>query len=278
MPEIERSPWNLVAMLGTCLTLMACAGGRPARRQYAWSTDTVTNTCMKNPVQCPPGVAGSVSAGSSVASGAPVGAAVVGGVLVRLGRVLRQKEIDAINEALAKCADDARSEVMLKHFKNRGPTREECEEVVGEDRNGEPITRAMRLGVEQHEKALQCAEKALSQVKPGGFALQPRYSFNPQTGRTEYIPPEKVKELLRQGRGRELKGTIEPDIVIHEGHPSLVQDTYDFKFPCVNTDRKSPWREYAEGHPHGGRNQGAVYRDAFGRAPARVQPRLGVFR
>jgi hypothetical protein len=165
---------------------------------------------------------------------------------------------------------------MLKYF-NRGPTREECEEVVGMDRRGQPITRAMQLGVEQHEVALRCAEELLSKLRPSGFSISPRYRYDPKTGKTEYIPREIVEELLRQGRSDELKGTLEPDIVISEESPRRVQAVYDFKFPCVNTGDRSPWRKYPKGHPHEGYDQGEMYERALRTEPARVQPRVGVY-
>jgi hypothetical protein len=166
---------------------------------------------------------------------------------------------------------------MLKHF-GRSPTREECNEVVGTDSQGQPITRAMQLGVEQHTLALQWAEKKLQELKPGGFSIQPRYRVDPETGKAEYLPREVVETLLRQGRSAQLRGTIEPDIVIHEGQPHRVQDSYDYKFPCANTSRTLDWRKYPAESPHGGKRQGKVYQKALGRQPARVQPHLGVTR
>jgi hypothetical protein len=166
---------------------------------------------------------------------------------------------------------------MLKHF-GRSPTREECTEVVGTDSKGQPITRAMQLGLEQHTLALLCAEKKLQELKPGGFSMQPRYRVDSETGKAEYIPREVVETLLRQGRSAELRGTIEPDIVIHEGPPHRVQDVYDYKFPCVNTSKRSNWRTYPAGGPHAEKTQGEVYQEALGGQPARVQPHVGVYR
>jgi hypothetical protein len=136
----------------------------------------------------------------------------------------------------------------------------------------------MQLGREQHELALRCAAEKLSKLKPGGYSLTPRYRYDSDTGRTEFIPREVVEELLRQGRGDELRGTLEPDIVISKESPRHVQAVYDFKFPCRNTDQPSPWREYPEGHPHAGENQGDLYWNALRVKPARVQPHVGVIR
>jgi hypothetical protein len=194
------------------------------------------------------------------------------------GESLDPELLERIDEALAECADAARAEVMFQHFQGREPTHEECNEEVGRDSRGEPITRAMELGVEQHRVALRCAQERLSELKPGGFSLSPRYRYDATTGKATYIPREVVQQLLSQGRGAELRGTLEPDVVLHKGKPHQVQAVHDFKFPCVNTDERSPWRAYREGHVHEGRNQGDLYRIALKVRPARVQPHLGVYR
>jgi hypothetical protein len=273
----ERSAWRRLPMLAACVLLVACAAGPRPPRQYGWTMDSVSNACLKNTANCPP-VVGQQPATVSAASGSLVGAAVAGGVLIERGRGLEEEETAAINKALEECADEARSEVMLKYFENGRPTREECEEVMGTDRRGQPITRAMQLGLEQHEVALRCAEEQLSKIKPGGFILSPRYRYDPNTGKTEYLPREVVEELLRQGRSEELRGTLEPDIVIHDRDLRRVQDAYDFKFPCMNTGSRIPWRQYPQGHSHSGRSQGQLYKDALKVDPARVQPHVGVGR
>lgn len=216
----------LVAMLGISGVLTACASSPRAPRQYGWTVDSVSNTCLRSPANCPPAV-GQAGAATTTASSSLVGAAIGGGLLVRPSRDLEVEETAAIDTVLAECADRARADVMLKHFKDGRPTREQCDEVVGTDRRGQSITRAMQLGIEQHEVALQCAADQLSKVRPGCFSFSPRYRYDESTGKTEYIPREFVEELLRQGRGGELKGTLEPDIVICEGDPRRVQDVYE---------------------------------------------------
>ena len=57
-------------------------------------------------------------------------------------------------------------------------------------------------------------------------------------------------------------------------------DVYDFKFPCVNTNKPVDWRRYPDGHPYADELQGDMYVKALkllGSA-ARVIPRLGAFR
>jgi hypothetical protein len=198
--------------------------------------------------------------------------------VIDAGKSLKAELKERINEALAECADMARAEVMLEHFKGGRPTAEKCNEVVGEDSQGRPITRAMQLGVEQHRVALECAEQKLKELKPRGYSLSPRYRYDPATKKAEYIPRETVKQLLDQGKGAELRGTLEPDIVIHvKDAPHQVQAVYDYKFPCVNSSNQSPWRDYPEGTAHAGNNQGQLYMDALKVTPLRVQPHLGVY-
>ncbi|MBN1207667.1 MAG: hypothetical protein JXB05_22575 [Myxococcaceae bacterium] len=183
--------------------------------------------------------------------------------------------IERIQQALSECADEARSVVMLKHFGDRGPTHEECRQVVGVDANGQPITRAMQLGVEQHQVALECAQEKLQELKPDGFSISPRYRIKSGTGSVQYLTQDQVKALLNAGRGAELRGTIEPDVVVHTGNPLQVQAIFDFKFPCVNGG-EPPWRKYPDGPPHEGRDQGTVYKNILGTKPWRVVPRRGV--
>jgi hypothetical protein len=212
-----------------------------------------------------------------VAGGLATAAAVGGQAVIDASKSLDPELRERIHEALAECADMARAEVMLKHFGGRRPTAEECEEEVDRDSQGEPITRAMRLGVEQHRVALQCVDEKLGELKPGGCSLSPRYRYDAAKDKAEYIPREAVKELLSQGRGAELKGTLEPDVVIHSAAPHQVQATYDYKFPCVNTDKRSEWRRYPAGRKDAVRDQGQLYEKALKVKPARVQPHLGVY-
>ncbi|HEX8703616.1 MAG TPA: hypothetical protein VF815_32570 [Myxococcaceae bacterium] len=222
---------------------------------------------MIPPLRLPrPPMAGALAAGASAG----------GHVVIDDSESLDAGLLDRIDKALAECADEARSQMMLKHFNGRGPTREECNEEVDTDRRGKPVTRAMQLGIEQHEVALKCAEERLNKLKPGGFSISPRYRYDPKTEKATHIPREVVQELLNKGRGAELRGTLEPDVVIHAGQPHQVQAVRDYKFPCVNTDEWSSWREYPEGHVHAGINQQRLYHDALQVKPLMVQPRLGV--
>ena len=272
-------------VLFASLLLAGCNASRQGPpRQYEQARDSATQRSLSQPELAVPQV------GEKAAVVPPLRAVrpPVAGALATAGVAGSKAVIDAseslepelqerIEEALAQCADQARSEVMFKHFAGRGPTAEECNEQVGEDSRGEPITRAMQLGVEQHQVALQCAEERLRELKPGGFSLSPRYRYDSTTEKAEYIPRETVQKLLKQGRSAELRGTLEPDVVIHAGSPHQVQAVYDYKFPCVNTDRKSSWRDYPAGRAQAGSNQRELYEKALKVKPARVQPHLGVY-
>lgn len=279
-----QSPGHFVAVCASLLVMGCSASQQGPPGQYAQARDSATQASVSRPALArpqpgeklpvvpplrpvPPPVAGALAAGAAAGGQAVVNAS------QSLDPALKER----IEEALAKCADGARSDVMFKYFAGRKPTAEECNEQVDQDSRGEPITRAMQLGVEQHRVALRCAEQKLREIKPGGFSLSPRYRYDSTTGKAEYIPRETVNELLKQGRSAELKGTLEPDVVIHSGAPHQVQAVYDFKFPCVNTDRPSVWRSYSEGRADGIGNQGDLYNKALKVEAARVQPHLGVY-
>jgi hypothetical protein len=275
-----------MGVLSASLLLVACSASRQnAPGQYAQAKDSATNAALTNRALSTPQIGEKLPVVPPLrpvrppVAGALATAAVAGGqAVVDASESLDPELLEHIDEALAQCANAARLEVMSKHFQGRRPTREECDEEIGKDSRGEPITRAMQLGVEQHRVALQCADEKLRELKPGGFDLSPRYRYDPRTGQAVHIPREAVKELLSQGRSAELRGTLEPDIVVHAGAPHQVQAVYDYKFPCVNTDQRSSWRDYPRGRAYSGRNQGELYENALKVKPARVQPHLGVYR
>jgi hypothetical protein len=110
---------------------------------------------------------------------------------------------------------------------------------------------------------------------------QPRYKYDPQTGRWRMLDPKKVAEWIRDGLYDLLLGTLVPDVVIHEsGNPDKVQRVYDYKFPCLpNSMDGLRWRSYPKGHPHYPHNQGQKYKDALlpgDQRPSFVSPQLGV--
>jgi hypothetical protein len=198
--------------------------------------------------------------------------------LLLLGSLLTacQAGVTGQGARLTQCANAARSNVLSKYLHDRTPTAQECNEEIQVD--GRALTRAMWLGNLMHDDAFTCAKAQLTLLRPGGFSLQPRYRYDPRTGKTSLIPPEEVKRLLEEGLRAQLRGTLEPDIVLHKGDALQVEAVYDFKFPCVNISKPSRWREYPEGHPHQQTPQNHLYAKALKAEVWSIIPWLGVSR
>ena len=106
---------------------------------------------------------------------------------------------------------------------------------------------------------------------PERFSLEQSYRYDPQTGQKQLVSGKEAQALLQQGCGDELAGTIVPDVVIHSGNPLEVLAVYDLKFPCPSSNEPS-WRDYEEGHPHHGSDQGSIYRKILQVIPKLVAP------
>jgi hypothetical protein len=276
LPRLKRpgdpSRWGRLGPGAAVLLMLAgCATYSPARQppphHYgsaapAPSFDSATASCRHSPSACLAAV------GKEVASAA---------VVVRMA--LDETAKNSIEAELTKCADMARSEVLLRHegdFKELTPNADECNQPP-KNAKRKDVTWAMQLGMEMHEEARQCVEAALSKLRPGGFSLEQRYLYDRQTGRKKLVSTEQERLLEETGNAGELKGSLKPDVVIHSGDPLDPQAVYDFKFPCVNTDQPPGWTSYPRGHPYQNSNQGSMYREAFGVPVARIVPRLGIF-
>jgi hypothetical protein len=259
-------------LLAVLLLLEACVStlGRGVPGHYA--QDTVRAHCLRNPAYC------ATVSGREVATGPLQTVGTVAGTVVAATRVLDDDTKLAIQREMELCADQARTNVLLQHrgtFQGPIPNKSECTQMTV-DAQGRSVTWAIRLGLEMHEAALKCAEARLN-GRHLRFSLKPRYRFNRATKEKSLITPEEKAALLRKG-GEELKGTLEPDVVIHTGDPLQVQAVYDFKFSCVNFDQNPKWRRYPPGHRYAGESQGSIYEEAF--RPATVEiigPRKGVF-
>lgn len=263
-----RAHWLLAGVVG----LSACAGvpGRGVPSHHA--LDSASAQCVRDPVFCALLNGKTIAIGSVLAVGAGASVGVALKVLDDRARLSLKKEME-------ECADQARTDVLLQHggvFARPVPSPAECKRLTV-DAQGRSVTWAIRLGLEMHEAALRCAQMKLERIRPGGFSLEPRYRFNRETKEKELISPEEKAALLRQG-GEGLKGTLEPDVVIHSGDPLQIQVVFDFKFRCVNFDEAPKWREYPEGHHYAGFSQGRIYREAFGEHVELIGPRTGVFR
>ncbi|MCP3144698.1 hypothetical protein [Pyxidicoccus xibeiensis] len=248
------------------LFAVGCGAGSPARRgpgSYAQAVDSVSATCERDPALC------------AVLSGKEAGASLQRRAVEAASAVKAWEELDArvqkrIEDILVECAKRADAEVNRREFGGRHPTREECSEVVGGTREN-PRTRGMRLGDAKHALALQCTEEELSQAFPGRYGLEQRYRLHPDSRQLERIRHERELEMLRAG-GKELAGSVIPDVVIHTGDPLQAQRVYDFKFPCPE-DNEPKWRDYPLGNSLNVKNQGAAYKKVFDATPVRVTPK-----
>ncbi|MFL5351939.1 hypothetical protein [Archangium sp.] len=180
-----------------------------------------------------------------------------------------------IEKILVDCARYAEEELNRRRLGGKKPERSDCDQEIGKKPNGDPITQAMLWGLEKHKEARECVDRALTQLIPTQFSLEQRYRFDPATGQKSLVSKEARDKLVRQGRAKELEGTLEPDVVIHSGDPLQAWAVYDFKFPCPETNLPT-WTKYPKGHPYQGRTQGEMYRRALGRSPSRVTPLDGV--
>jgi hypothetical protein len=255
-----RAAWVLVVsvLLGGCVL----TPGRVTR--FGYSVDSPSAACRYSPSAC------LALYGKEVASASAV-------LKVALDLATRT----SIDQELVDCANRARSDVLLRHegdFATLSPTATECNQLAKNPRR-KGMTWAMQLGVEMHEEAEKCAEERLGKLRPGGFNLEQRYRYDSRTGRWKLVSREEVQALEESGNAGELLGSVQPDVVIHEGDPLQVQEVYDFKFPCVNTDTPPAWTRYPNDHPHTGFDQGEMYKRVFSvEKPARVVPRQGIIR
>jgi hypothetical protein len=256
--------WPLV-VVGLLLT--SCAGLSYRRSPRVYAQDSVSHACVTNPVYCPT-VVGVAAEGGSTAQAMATGAMLATVVAAEVLDLATQEKVE---DALKECADMARSEVLQRRLGGRSPTKRECQSFVP----GTTITLAMQLGELMHSVAFRCVEDKLKQQIPGRYSIEQRYRYDPQSGTTTVVTKEEDIAIRRGGRPSDFSGTLAPDVVIHKGDPRYVQAIYDFKFRCENDDALPTWREYESG-PFQGINQGSLYKQALGKTPRFVVPRLGV--
>jgi hypothetical protein len=267
-----RAQLHRWALLATSVFLSACSAGisqHGVTRYEAIPPDTVTNSCMRRSPNCPAWVE-QPTAAAARSRLAETGASIGGALMVV--EYLHQAEV---KEALEHCAMYAEEKVNSRHFDGRSPTREQCMQAVGKDANGNTVTRAMQLGQEKHQVALECMQWRLELLMQGQFSVEPRYRYNSETKQKELLSPQEVLRLLESGRSAELIGTLVPDIVIHFGQPLSPKAVYEFKFPCPPTNRFQ-WRRYGKGHPYQDRSQLDMYKEALEVTPRAVTPIDGV--
>ena len=259
---MTREPLLRAALLiASCMALEACLPGPLARGALLPGLDSPSATCRNSLSAC------------VALFGKEAGSA-----LIVLNVALDQRQKAAIEQALTQCADQARSDVLLRHqgdFQKLSPTAEECNQLAKNSRR-KGMTWAMQLGVEMHEEALDCTEARLNTLRPGGFSREPRYRYDSRTKQWKRVSPEEERALEESGNRGELRGSLMPDVVIHAENPLRAQAVYDFKFPCVNVDKPPKWEEYPAGHPYESLSQDKMYKNAFNVQPLRVIPRLGI--
>ncbi|WP_257458755.1 hypothetical protein [Archangium lipolyticum] len=275
-PRMERVRWRCwVLSLVALVSLVSCTTTSGTSRGDRYGYDnSASAACRQNPANCI-ALTGKEAAfepirevGTVVASSAAVMGA--------LDDLVRK----SIEDALVDCANMARSEVLLRYpktFEGPTPNADECKQWTV-DARGRSVTWAVRLGMEMHDVASQCAQEELSRLRPGGFSVEQRYRYDGRLKRWKQVSAEEEQALIDSGNAGELKGTLKPDVVIHSGDPVNVQAVYDFKFPCANTDRAPEWDRYPENHPYEGSSQRDMYMEALGPEPVRIVPRLGVIR
>ena len=259
----SRAPLLLLTLLlGACVPHMGRLGA-PARGGFRLDTESVARVRYAGLVGTPATSTASLTVASGLSRLAPA-------LLVMLKD---QGQVDELGARLLECARLAEQQVNLAHFGERAPTRQECGEEVSVDGCDERMTRAMLLGRLKHALALACARDVLAQLWPGAFSIEQRYRYYPASKVIETISREMEQQLLAQGCTDKLRGTIKPDIVLHEGTDLLrAVLILDFKFPCPPSNA-ARWREYGSNSPYEGMTQGDLYKEALGGEALVISPR-----
>lgn len=239
---------------------------RGAPGTYALDT---TKTC-KDPATC------AVVAGKDLEAVRQAGTSVA--TAAALWKLFESQQ-NSIEEKLEKCADQARAEVLDRHrgrFKKETPDSDECRQET-QSGTGRKVTWAQRLGEEMHAAARDCADAELMALRKGRYSLEQRYRIiDLATGEKRLVTAAEEEALVNSGNAGELKGTVKPDVVIHEGDPLNAQAAYDFKFPCGEKGKPPEWSRYPKDHPFARQTQQDVYEKYIAPFVARVIPWLGV--
>ncbi|WNG35154.1 hypothetical protein F0U61_16945 [Archangium violaceum] len=219
----------------------------------------------------------SISKTTAIAAGAVAATGAVAVLVTMNDTALFKKLLVDTDKLMEECANWAERKINQEQLGGKRLDAAECNEKVGTDPDtGKPVTRAMQLGAEKHKEAFKCVEESLGKLIRGHYSIEQRYRYDRETGKLELVSTDEEQQLLRQGRKRELKGTIQPDVVVHSGDPLMVRAVYDFKFPCIQGALPT-WSIYTK-PPYQDLTQGEVYREAFKVTPARVTPGKKVIR
>ncbi|EPX60758.1 multi-sensor signal transduction multi-kinase [Cystobacter fuscus DSM 2262] len=273
---------NVLARIGLLVGLSWGIGGCLLSDDVCTPADTTYSCCVKQHLddasQCntleaevrvlTPTVHPSTprTQGTAVAVGTVIAAA----TLSSDGEIFSGKLRAAVEKILRECAVQAHETVNRRRL-GADPTWEQCQEIVERKAGGRALTLAMKLGNEKHAEAIECARSRLNHLLRGRFSLEQRYRHDKTTDQLELVSPEQYQKSMRTNQGKDMKGTLVPDVVIHaKDNPLKTQFTYDFKFPCLESTLPT-WNAYPRDSPYYGKNQGQIYERAFG-AALRVTP------
>ena len=183
--------------------------------------------------------------------------------LLTLKDFLDEAEVARVEEVLVQCAKEADSQVNQREYPKEGyPSDSECGRVIGYNKDGEKVTRAMELGTMKHDAAFSCIERELGREFSNHITREPRYGKKPPG--EEYALTDKRT------------GSLVPDIVLHlVRDANKIQFLYDFLFPCTSKNKSDPLGY--EGQTL--RSKLDKYKDLPGeKRRALVTPQLGISR
>jgi hypothetical protein len=245
-------------------------GGQYAPRQYAQTTDSATNACVRIPACYAPPIGEApilpwVSRSVHTASAASA-----------LLKLLEAADLARITQVLSDCANQASQDVDNRLLgQGQRPSRQLCQETFKREPGGRKVTWAMHLGQEKHKAAMECVQRELPKELRDHVSMQPTYRYDRKTKALELLDPKQVDAWLREGLFQKLLGTLIPDIVVHAAGDLLQSHAvFDFKFPCPK-DNPPSWHKYHKDHPFNSATQQEMYREAFNVKVMSVRPGFG---
>jgi hypothetical protein len=183
-------------------------------------------SCALNAVCAAPAAGGELVVPTTVQKLAEAAEVVQG--LLTLKDFLDEAEVARVEKVLVQCAKEADYQVNQREYPKEGyPSDTECNRVIGYDKDGEKVTRAMELGTMKHDSAFSCVERELGRELSDHLTREPRYGKKPPG--EEYALTDKRT------------GSLVPDIVLHlVRDANKIQFLYDFLFPCTAKSKSDP--------------------------------------
>lgn len=209
--------------VASLMLLFGCASGLGS--PFEQTSSLRDQSCVLSPGCMAPAASGELLV--------PTGHAVVRATqtvrgLITLKDFLDEAEVAQVEAVLVQCAREADFQVNEREYpREKFPSDAECNRQVGQDKNGQPVTRAMELGTMKHKWAFACVERALGKTAVEHLTREPRYGKDATTG--SYV-------LTQEGTG-----SLVPDIVLHLVRDATkIQRLYDFFFPCTAKSKSDP--------------------------------------